>query len=51
MLTEILEETNSKIVNQWETETPDFSNLNHLDMCWLTPTPKEASLTHLLTIV
>jgi hypothetical protein len=51
MLKKILEETNSETVNQWEIETPDFSNLNHPDMCWLTPTPKEASLTHLLTIV
>jgi hypothetical protein len=38
MLKEILEETNSEMVNQWETETSDFSNFNHPDICWLTPT-------------
>jgi hypothetical protein len=51
MLREILEETNFQTVNQWEIETLDFSNLNHPDMCWLTPTQKEESLTHLFTIV
>lgn len=51
MLKEILAETNSEMVNQWEIETPNFSNLNHPNMCWLTLTPEEASLTHLFTII
>jgi hypothetical protein len=51
MLRDIMEETNFETKNQWEIKTLDFSNLNHPNMCWLTPTPKEASLTHLLTTI